>query len=236
MPSKGIIFDFDGTLYGDWRLWITIIEETLREFNLSITPFQALELARNTIRNGEARETLKISSIAVTLGRDQGLDRDDEVRSHFFEKLDAKMDETGPGNDLLDLLDQLEQNGVLMGIVTFVRRPRLTRRLDTWKLGHYFRSTVTPDQVPEFKPSPKPYLRVMREFHLEPGNCYVVGDEPVDMLGGKRAGTITIGLPQGFYSKKELEEAGADRTISSLNELHSILLEQTPENKERNSR
>src|SRR5713101_1284281 len=223
-PTKGIIFDFDGTLYGDWRLWISIIEETLREFNLAVTGHEALELARKLIRTGEAPETIKISGIAGSLAREQGLERDEEVRSRFFEKLDAKMDETGPGNDLVRLLEQLKQNGITMGIVTFVRKTRLTRRLDLWRVGDYFRSAITPEQVAEFKPSPQPYLKAIADFHLAPKECFVVGDEPVDMLGGKRAGTRTIGLPQGFYSREELEGAGADSIIASLNALPGILL------------
>lgn len=223
LPSKGIIFDFDGTLYGDWRLWISIIEETLREFNLSVPAYEALELARKEIRTGGARETLKISGIAVSLAREQGLERDEDVRSRFFENLDARMDQTGPGNDLVGLLKQLNQRGIIMGIVTFVRRQRLTRRLETWKLADYFQCTVSPEQVAEFKPSPQPYLKAIEDFHLMPNECFVVGDEPVDMLGGKRAGTKTIGLPQGFYSREELEKAGADTIITSLSALPSIL-------------
>jgi pyrophosphatase PpaX len=133
------------------------------------------------------------------------------------------MDETGPGKDLVGLLEQLRQEGFVMGLVTFVRKTRLTRRFDAWKLGDYFSCSVTPEQVEEFKPSPQPYLKAIEEFHLTPRECFVVGDEPVDMLGGKRAGTKTIGLPQGFYSREELEEAGAELIISSLNELPSIL-------------
>ena len=109
-----------------------------------------------------------------------------------------------------------------MGMVTFVRRPRLTRRLKIWNIEDYFQSTVTPGEVPEFKPSPDPYYRVIKEFNLAPEQCVVVGDEPVDILGGKRAGTRTIGLPRGFYSEKELKESGADLIISSLNDLPSI--------------
>jgi len=166
---------------------------------------------------------LKISGLAVSLAREQGLDRDEEVRARFFEKLDAKMDETGPGKDLVGLLEQLRQKGFIMGLVTFVRKTRLTTRLDKWKLGDYFRCAVTPEQVAEFKPSPQPYLKAIDEFHLQPRECFVVGDEPVDMLGGKRAGTKTVGLPQGFYSREELEEAGAESIITSLDELQSIL-------------
>jgi HAD superfamily hydrolase (TIGR01509 family) len=134
------------------------------------------------------------------------------------------MDETGPGNDLVNLLQQLKQEGFIMGLVTFVRQTRLARRLDIWKLGDYFTCAVTPEQVAEFKPSPQPFLKAIEEFHLTPKECFVVGDEPVDMLGGKHAGANTIGLPQGFYSREELELAGADWIITSLDELPSILL------------
>ena len=134
------------------------------------------------------------------------------------------MDETGPGNDLIMLLEQLKENGIIMGIVTFVRKTRLTRRLDMWRLADYFECTVSPEQVAEFKPSPQPYLKAIADFHLAPKECVVVGDEPVDMLGGRRAGARTIGLPQGFYSREELEGAGADSIIASLNALPGILL------------
>jgi phosphoglycolate phosphatase-like HAD superfamily hydrolase len=36
------------------------------------------------------------------------------------------------------------------------------------------------------------------------------------MMGGKKAGAKTIGLPQGFFTGQELEKAGADRILSSL--------------------
>ena len=133
------------------------------------------------------------------------------------------MDQTGPGDDLVRLLERLKQGGFVMGIVTFVRRTRLRRRLRTWKLEDYFRSAITPGQVPEFKPSPQPYLKAFEDFSLAPTDCLVVGDEPVDMLGGKRAGARAVGLPQGFYSREELEKAGADSIITSLNALPSIL-------------
>ena len=115
------------------------------------------------------------------------------------------MDETGPGNDLTRVLQQFKQLRVLMGMVTFVRRPRLTRRLKIWNIEDYFQSTVTPGEVPEFKPSPDPYYRVIKEFNLASEQCVVVGDEPVDILGGKRAGTRTIGLPRGFLFGKRTQ-------------------------------
>lgn len=153
------------------------------------------------------------------MAKDHGVERDDEIRTRFFELLDARMDATGPDEDLSSILGALSQRGFHMGLVTFVRKVRITRRLRAWGLTHYFESVMTPDDEPEFKPSPRPFQRAMDQLHVQTNDCFVIGDEPVDMIGGKRAGATTVGLPQGFFSRKELEKAGADYIINSLNQL-----------------
>jgi len=170
------------------------------------------------IENGEnPNTTIRISSIAAALARDQGVNLpEEEVRTKFFEGLDAHMDQTGPGEKTVKLLREFARHGLRMGIVTFVRKPRIQRRLDVWKLKDYFPSVITPDDLTEVKPSPRPFLKAMEELHVQPEECFVVGDEPVDMIGGKKAGAKTIGLPQGFFTGQELEKAGADRILDSL--------------------
>ena len=222
--AKGIIFDFDGTLYGDWRIWISIIEETLADFHLPVTPIDALEEARRMVRTGDfVNSTIRISGVATALARERGLSLDEEVKKRFFERLDAKMDDAGPGEKLNRLLKRFAQENFRMGIVTFVRSPRILRRLEVWSLKDYFRSVITPDVVPEVKPSPEPFLKAMKDLEVTPGRCFVVGDEPVDMMGGKKAGATTVGLPVGFFSRAELEEAGADHIIGDIDLLPSIV-------------
>lgn len=173
--------------------------------------------------DGGSTGTLRISSIAASLAREQGVERDDEIRARFFELLDARMDATGPDQDLASILGALFQRGFHLGLVTFVRKVRITRRLRAWDLANYFEAVMTPDDEPEFKPSPRPFQSAMDQLHVQPNDCFVIGDEPVDMIGGKRAGATTIGLPQGFFSRKELEEAGADYIINSLKQLGQIV-------------
>jgi len=170
------------------------------------------------IENGEnPNTTIRISSIAAALARDRGVNLpEEEVRTKFFERLDAHMDQTGPDEKTVKLLREFTRHGLRMGIVTFVRKPRIQRRLDVWKLKDYFPSVITPDDLTEVKPSPRPFLKAMEELHVQPEECFVVGDEPVDMTGGKKAGAKTIGLPQGFFTGQELEKAGADRILDSI--------------------
>ena len=173
---------------------------------------------------GNPNTTIRISSIAAALAHGRGIDLPEEkVRTRFFESIDRRMDRTGPDESLVGLLKEFTRREFRMGIVTFVRKPRIQRRLDNWKLKEYFRSVITPDDEPDFKPSSRPFLKAMEELQVRPEECFVIGDEPVDMIGGKRAGAKTIGLPQGFFTGQELEKAGADRLLASLDTLPRIL-------------
>jgi HAD superfamily hydrolase (TIGR01509 family) len=166
---------------------------------------------------------VNISGVAIALAKEHGVSKDQEVRDGFLQKMDEIMDASGPGDGLVRLLNRLRKSTLRMGLVTFMRQPRLSRRLDQWKLASYFQSVVTPERLAEFKPSPKPFVKAIEELKVDPADCQVVGDEPVDMAGGRAAGMRTIGLPQGFFSEEELREAGADVIIQSLSLLPDVL-------------
>ena len=221
MPSpRGVLFDFDGTLYGDWRLWIATIQVTLQAFQIDITAHQALETARSMIRD---ESFVNISGVAISIAKQEGVDKEGEIRTAFFQKIDESMDASGPGNELLSLLNNLKSKIFRLGLVTFVRKPRLMRRLDKWGMSHFFSSIMTPERFEKFKPSPEPFLEAIKELDLPPSACSAVGDEPVDMTGASTAGLQAIGLPNGFFSEDELRQSGASIIIHSLSELPHIL-------------
>jgi phosphoglycolate phosphatase-like HAD superfamily hydrolase len=166
---------------------------------------------------------VNISGVAIAMAREHGVSKDEEVRAGFLRKMDEVMDSTGPGKDLLTLLNQFQEDNFRMGLVTFMRRPRLTRRLEKWNLTNYFQSVTTPEGMTEFKPSPKPFIKTIQELGVEPSNTFAVGDEPVDMMGAKAAGAGTVGIPRGFFSEEELKKAGADNIIRSLPQLPGVL-------------
>ncbi len=172
---------------------------------------------------GFVKSTIRISGVATALARGKGFSLDEEVKKRFFERLDAKMDEAGPSDKLNKLLKRFADENFRMGIVTFVRSPRIHRRLEVWSLKDYFRSVITPDDVAEVKPSPRPFLRAMKDLEVTPAHCFVVGDEPVDMMGGKKAGATTIGVPVGFFSRVELKDAGADHIVDGIEQLPTIV-------------
>lgn len=145
------------------------------------------------------------------------------MRSSFLKKMDSHMDATGPAPEVVKLLRHYHQQSVPMGLVTFMHRARLDRRLEVWKMKDYFQSKITPETFETFKPAPEPFTRAIEELKITPRECLVVGDEPADMIGGKKAGAWTVGLPCGFFSEAELKEAGADYTLGELRHLPTIV-------------
>ena len=73
------------------------------------------------------------------------------------------------------------------------------------------------------KPSADPVLKTLSATGFKASEALVVGDMNVDILMGLNAGTKTCGVTYGNGTKEELEEAGADYIIDSIEELTGIL-------------
>ncbi len=57
----------------------------------------------------------------------------------------------------------------------------------------------------------------------EPDAVFVIGDTPLDIRAGRRAGYRTVGVATSIYSAEELQKDSPDFVISTINELISIL-------------
>ena len=69
------------------------------------------------------------------------------------------------------------------------------------------------------KPDTEPIEKTLDHFHVAPRETPVVGDTEFDIIMGRRAGTHTCGVSYGNGTREELEKAGAERIIDSLEEL-----------------
>ncbi|HEU6437381.1 MAG TPA: HAD family hydrolase [Nitratidesulfovibrio sp.] len=68
---------------------------------------------------------------------------------------------------------------------------------------------LTRDDVPRVKPDPDHLLRALDALGRSPGEALMVGDHPMDIVTGHRAGTLTAGVASGESPAHALHEAGA---------------------------
>ncbi len=119
------------------------------------------------------------------------------------------------------LLDRLIDEGVLLGLVTGnieaaahikLARARLNR---FFSFGGYGSDSADRTEVTEAA------LRrgeLVSGGTLQDGACIAVGDTPRDVKAGHGAGIRVVGVATGSYSVEELNQAGADWSISQVSD------------------
>ena len=86
-------------------------------------------------------------------------------------------------------------------------------------MSSYFDFLIGPDDFPEHKPEPGPVLEGCRRMGFNPANCVYVGDSPFDIHSGNGAGTTTIAVLWGMFTREKLAVENPDiycETVSDL--------------------
>ncbi|MBN1872689.1 MAG: HAD family hydrolase [Anaerolineae bacterium] len=95
-------------------------------------------------------------------------------------------------------------------------------------LTNLFQLIVTQASTYRLKPHPEPVLFAAQQLGIPPAACVMVGDTPVDVLSGRRAGAWTVGVLCGFGEEAELRRAGAHLVLPSTADLLPLLQNKIP--------
>ena len=81
------------------------------------------------------------------------------------------------------------------------------------------------EAVQNVKPDPRHLLAALEALGESPEESIMVGDHPIDIETGRRAGSMTAGLASGRIGLTELSNAGPDLAFNRLIELADFLLQ-----------
>ena len=218
-PAKGlvarkislIVYDFDGTL-------VDTLFDIADAVNLSLNELGLRTLSRATIRKyvGKGVERLMAQSIGGTGYTD--LPRAVELfRRHYSENLMNHTRFYPSGREILDHFRDKKQAICSNKPEDFVRRI-----LESLKSLDYFDAILGGDSVESKKPDPEGLLHLLDRFQCSPEMAVLVGDSPVDIETGKRAGVYTCIVNYGFGNPKEIASANPDCCIDHLSELKDL--------------
>lgn len=117
-----------------------------------------------------------------------------------------------------------KNNGYKVGIVTSKSRRGTMLSLDFLKLTEILDYIITADDVMEHKPHPAPVIAALKAFNAKPSQAVFVGDSPFDIIAGKAANVLTIGVTWGMAQREALLEHKPDYLVDSWQELEILLL------------
>jgi HAD superfamily hydrolase (TIGR01549 family) len=95
--------------------------------------------------------------------------------------------------------------------------------LKALKIDSHFMAVVGADDRFGRKPETAGILHIIRKAGTIPEKTIMIGDGDTDILVGKRAGTFTCALANGFRSRELLEMLDPDFLLEDLSQLRNIL-------------
>lgn len=208
-PFRGVVFDLDGTLIDAFPPIITALNQTLAEFGKPVmTP---KEVKRHTGRGGAG-------GMRELFGEDQ-----EKATIRFLRLHDAIfLEQVKTIDGAESMLAWLKKKSLPVAVVTSKGEHRAAAQIKQLGWQSYFRTVIGKvDGRPE-KPSPVPVEMACTVLKLNPSEAIMIGDGIADMQAGSRAGLFMAGVVDSF-SKKELEENGANICFHSLHEVHKWL-------------
>lgn len=211
LTPKAVLFDMDGVLYDSMPNHAIAWQQSMAQFGITMTADDAYatEGARG------------VDTIRKMVKRQQDRDIDEaeaqkmyDVKSHIFHELPEAP--VMPG--ILDLMRQIQEGGIQIGVVTGSGQKPLIRRI-LKDFGAFVDEDhiTTAYDVRRGKPKPDPYLMGLRKAGLlQPNEAFVVENAPLGIRAGVAARIFTIAVNTGPLPAQTLLDANADLLFPTM--------------------
>ncbi len=220
--DKLILFDIDKTL-------IKSSTGHAAAFSIAFKKVYGIDASINSIKHSGMTD----QQIIFEVLKDNGL-KDEKIKSKLDLCMKTMVDAFNKmiNNDKViilpgvkELLKALEDNNMLIGLVTGNLEPIARGKMKKLNLNHYFKvGGFGNEHINRTELVKIAIKKAQSNFDfIFSNNVYLFGDAPQDMNAGKEAGIIPIGVTTGIYSKKQLENAGASIVLSNFTDTEKIL-------------
>ncbi len=212
-PFSLLIFDWDGTLLDSISSIVECTQRALQDLDQPPVPDEQI---RGAIGLG-LRETVE----RFAPGCDEALFRAivETYGRHWLETY-CHQPRLFPG--VRELLENLRQEGYLLGLATAKGRRGLNRDLEATGMGGFFLATRTVDEA-RSKPHPQMILDIADELGVTTDRTLMVGDTIHDLEMAQNARAAAVAVCSGSESRTILEEARPLVCLDRATELPSWL-------------
>ena len=221
---KGIIFDFNGTLYWDSQLHY----DAWREFSKIIRGYEFTDLEMRDKMFGHTNEDIIEYAIGKKPSKEMVEKYGKEKEALYRKRCLLDMDKFKLAPGAVEFLDYLKENNIPRTIATMSEWDNVEFYIKEFKLEKWFDldKIVYSDGTIPGKPAPDIFLIAAEKIGLKPSECLVVEDAIAGINSAKSAGigkivAIASLEPVEFYQKME----GLEGIIMNFNELDRSLLE-----------
>ena len=206
-----IVYDFDGTL-------VDTLFDITDSVNLTLADLSLPQLPREAIRKYVGKGVERLMS--QTLEGYSFTDIPQAVaifKKHYSENLVHHTDFYPHGREILEHFKNKKQ-----AICSNKPEDFVHRILDSLNRLHYFDAIIGGDSVNSKKPDPEGLNSILEQLNVSADEAVLIGDSPVDVETGKRAGVYTCIANFGLGFPEEIATANPDCSIECLSKLKEM--------------
>lgn len=204
--AKAVLFDLDGTLLDSSRAITDAIKNVLEARGISCDLVKVAEMISEPLEN-------IFAVLAPNLSAEEVWKLVLEYRRYYIVH---HLERTAILPSTRMLLQRLKVRGYKLGIITGKYREPVVDALDHFGISEFFDVVVTGYEVKNHKPAPDIVFEAANRLGVSPEECVVVGDSPIDIEAGKRAGSLAVALLSNTHSRAQLESAKPTVIVKNL--------------------
>lgn len=185
---KHVFWDFDGTLLDSYPAMVRAFCAAAADFGLDVSPERALSLMKNNLRH-----------CCEVIGRENSVLLTELVGAFRRHESDELRRGLPPMPGIPEALRTMQERGIRHYVAT--HRDLVSRDLlEMAGLLDCFSGFVTEEDGLPRKPAPEMLLHLMARYGLDPAECLMVGDRPLDTESGRNAGILSALIdPEGRF-------------------------------------
>lgn len=212
---KTVVFDFDGTLAK-----LNIDFKQMRDAVLKLISSYGIE--RNYLQTDFVLEMINTSKEILS----KRSPKKAEIFTNKAIKIIEAMEiEAAINGELFPQTKELFTRLKLFGISTGVITRNCEKAIKTVfpDILSYCDVVVCRDMVKNVKPHPEHLNKALQMLNSLAENTLMIGDHPLDIETGHKAGTRTAGVLTGRFQKSDFLSAGADLVLSQASDLLNMI-------------
>lgn len=211
-----LIFDLDGTLVDSFADIATALNLTRAHFGLS-----AVSQAEVTRHVGSGAAYLVNALVPIADLRDARETGAEAFRFYLARYREHALEQSRVYAGVEAVLRNFAQRR--LAVVTNKPEALAEHVLKGLGIRAPFQMVVGGDSLKCKKPHPLPIQHVLEAIAVRPESAVMIGDGLHDIEAGRAAGVRTVAVTTGVASRTELEAAGADHVLDSLEQLPGLI-------------
>jgi HAD superfamily hydrolase (TIGR01509 family) len=209
---KGIFFDLDGTIVDSREAYYEAARVAFQAMGQEPLGKEAsLEIPRRLERKQPINGVIKS-------------DANEFLRVYLDAYYSITREKTQPVPNVSEALEILVKKAKL-ALITMRAFPKenIIKELEGFGIAKYFTYVVTALDTRKPKPSPEALIKCVKTLDVQMCDCIIVGDSISDIRAGKAAGTKTVAVLSGIFSRRELAKENPNLIIRDVTVLPAFI-------------